>query len=144
MPTPSTTEAVEAIDGRGVDALATRLNRCFELLEVPDDLFAPDALFDLLPPYWRFQLQGPVAFAEQLRAIARPPVTSRIVRVIPAGGGFVLEHEETQHGAGETARRVWICRVDDGRITEVTCYCNGGWDDELRARQAAEAPMVRP
>jgi hypothetical protein len=26
----------------------------------------------------------------------------------------------------------------------VVGYCNGGWDDELRARHAAEAPMVRP
>lgn len=26
--------------------------------------------------------------------------------------------------------------------TAVTTYCNGGWDDELRARHAAEAPMI--
>ena len=34
--------------------------------------------------------------------------------------------------------------VTDGRISAVTTYCNGGWDDELRARHAAEAPMIRP
>ena len=41
----------------------------------------------------------------------------------------------------EVARRLWLCEVRDGRITEVVGYCNGGWDDELRARHAAEAPM---
>ena len=30
----------------------------------------PDVFFDLLPPFWRFQLKGPSAFAAQLRAIA--------------------------------------------------------------------------
>jgi hypothetical protein len=34
--------------------------------------------------------------------------------------------------------------VRDGRITDVVGYCNGAWDAELRARQAAEAPMLRP
>jgi hypothetical protein len=42
------------------------------------------------------------------------------------------------------ARRLHVCDVSDGRITAVTTYCNGGWDDELRARHAAEAPMIRP
>ncbi len=43
----------------------------------------------------------------------------------------------------EIARRLWLCEVRDGVITEVVGYCNGGWDDELRARHAAEAPMLR-
>ena len=127
----------------GVDAYAYG-GRRFETLDVPEGLFTPDAFFDLLPPYWRFQLQGPAAFQDQLRAIAQGPVTSRVLRVVPTDEGFFLEHEETQRtDRPETARRVWICRVQDARIAEVTCYCNGGWDDELRARHAAEAPMLR-
>ena len=56
-----------------------------------------------------------------------------------------MEHEETQRGTKvEVARRLWLCEVRDGRITEVVGYCNGGWDEELRARHAAEAPMLRP
>jgi len=42
-----------------------------------------------------------------------------------------------------TARRLHLCEVVDGRITAVTTYCNGGWNAELRARHAAEAPMIR-
>ena len=41
------------------------------------------------------------------------------------------------------ARRIHLCEVRDGRISAVTTYCNGGWDAALRARHAAEAPMIR-
>ena len=37
------------------------------------------------------------------------------------------------------ARRLWLCEVRDGRITEVVGYCNGGWD----ARAARPAHAVR-
>ena len=67
------------------------------------------------------------------------------LRVVPTATGFVMEHEETQRGERtEVARKLWLCEVREGRITEMTAYCNGGWDDELRARHAAEAPMLRP
>jgi hypothetical protein len=65
--------------------------------------------------------------------------------VVPTATGFAMEHEETSHGERrEVARRLILCEVHDDRIGEVVVYCNGGWDDELRARHAAEAPMVRP
>ena len=56
------------------------------------------------------------------------------------------EHVETQHTAdGDVvARRLHVCQVRDGQVCAVTTYCNGGWNDELRARHAAEAPMIRP
>ena len=128
-----------------VERLSTAFNRCFETLDAGDDVFTPDAFFDLYPPMWRFQFQGPDAFAAQLRAIAEGETTSRILRTVPTATGFVMEHEETQRGAkNEVARRLWLCEVRDGRITEAVGYCNGGWDDELRARHAAEAPLLRP
>ena len=131
-------------DRRTIEHLAAALNRCFETLEAPPDLFTDDVFCDLLPPFWRFQVEGRETFVEQLRAIANGSISSRVVRVLPTSEGFVLEHEENQTGPpSQTARRVWICGVDDGRISELTCYCNGGWDDELRARHAAEAPMLR-
>ena len=128
-----------------VERLSAAFNRCFETLDAGDDVFAPDAFFDLLPPMWRFQLQGPDAFAAQLRAICEGEPSARVLRVVPTATGFVMEHEETQRGAKvEVARRLWLCEIRDGRITDVVGYCNGGWDDELRARHAAEAPMLRP
>ena len=128
-----------------VARLSEAFNRCFETFDAGDDLFSPDAFFDLFPPYWRFQIQGPQAFSNQLRAIAEGEITVRVLETIPTATGFVTVHEQTQRGATvEVARRICRCEVSDGRITEVAVYCNGGWDDELRARHAAEAPMVRP
>jgi hypothetical protein len=132
-------------DPATVERLSTAFNRCFETLEADGDVFSHDAFFDLFPPLWRFQLQGSDAFVAQLRAISEGEPSARVLRVVPTATGFVLEHEETQRGARvEVARRLWLCEVRDGRICEVVGYCNGGWDDELRARHAAEAPMLRP
>jgi hypothetical protein len=140
-----TITTTESPDTTTIDRLATGFNRCFETLEADEDLFTPDVFCDLLPPFWRFQLQGPDAMLAQLRAISEGEVTAKILRVVPTAEGFVMEHEETQRSEHtEVARRIWLCTVRDGRIAEVTGYCNGGWDDELRARHAAEAPMLRP
>ena len=129
-------------DRDAVDRLSAAFHRCFETFEVAADLFAPDALFDLVPPFWRFQLRGPEALAAQLRTIADGPVHMCVLRVVPTASGFVTEHEVTAPGA--VARRLVLCEVRDGRITEAVVYCNGDWDDELRARHAVEAPMLRP
>lgn len=133
------TEAL--LDQATVDRLSAGFNRCFETFEADPDVFAPDVFCDLLPPLWRFQLQGADAFGAQLRAIATGPSSVRAIRTVPSTTGFVVEHEETQDGV--VSRRLILCEVRDGRIADVTVYCNGGWDDELRARHAAEAPMLR-
>ena len=136
-----------AIDQATAETLATEFHGCFTDFEARDDLFASDAFFDLLPPLWRFQIEGSgEMFCAQLRSIARGPVEVEIVRTLPTSGGFVTEHVETQHTPdGEmVSRRLHVCEVRDGQICAVTTYCNGGWDDELRARHAAEAPMIRP
>ncbi len=140
MPTRTPT-----IDRETADALSAEFHRCFSDFEARPGLFAPDTFFDFLPPMWRFQFEGPGdAFTSQLRAIAQGPVDIEVVRTVPTATGFVTEHIETQHTpAGEmVARRLHLCEVADGRICEVVTYCNGGWDAELRARHAAEAPMV--
>ena len=142
----TTTPAISEADTSTVERLATAFNRALETCEDPDDVLAADVFFDLYPPFWHFQLQGRDAAQEQLRAISRGcEVTSRILRAVPTADGFLMEQEETQRGERtEVARKLWHCVVRDGQIVEATCYCNGGWDDELRARHAAEAPMLRP
>jgi hypothetical protein len=138
--------ATTMLDQTAADRLSEGFHRCFSEFEAAPDLFAPATFFDLLPPMWRFQLEGTGDdFTDQLRSIARGPVDVEIVRTVPTADGFVTEHVETQHtpDGDMIARRVHICEVRDGRICAVTTYCNGGWDDELRARHAAEAPMLR-
>lgn len=142
-----TTTTAPRTDHATVDRLSAGFHRCFTDFVADDGVFADDAFFDLLPPYWRFQFVGSgEAFAGQLRSIAEGPVEVEVVRTVATATGFVTEHVETQHTAAGTmtARRLHLCEVTDGRITAVTSYCNGGWDAELRARHAAEAPMVRP
>jgi ketosteroid isomerase-like protein len=143
----STTAPTTTVDQITADRLSAGFHRCFSEFEADDDLFAPDAFFDMLPPMWRFQFEGSgEAFATQLRSIAEGPVEIEIVRTIPTATGFVTEHVETQHTpAGRmVARRIHMCEVRDGRICTVTTYCNGGWDDALRARHREEAPMILP
>jgi len=142
-----TTSSTATIEQETADRLSAAFHRCFAEFTAPDGLFADDTFFDLLPPMWRFQFEGPgTAFAAQLQSITEGPVEIEIVRTIPTATGFATEHVETQHTPGGvmTARRIHLCEVADGRIIAVTTYCNGGWDAELRARHAAEAPMVRP
>jgi ketosteroid isomerase-like protein len=139
--------SVTTLDQETVDRLSAGFHRCFSDFEADDGLFAPDTFFDLLPPLWRFQLQGPgEAFTAQLRSVAEGPVEVEVVRTVATATGFLTEHVETQHTpAGPVvARRIHLCEVREGRIQAVTTYCNGGWDERLRARHAAEAPMVRP
>jgi ketosteroid isomerase-like protein len=142
----TTTTVTHGLDAATVERLATAFNRSFETGEDPDEVLAPDVFFDLYPPFWRFQLQGRDTIQAQLRMLNEgSEVTSRILRAVPTADGFLLEHEEISRGEhSEVARKLWVCVVRDGQIVEATCYCNGGWDDELQARQAAEAPMLRP
>lgn len=133
------------IDHETAESLSRRFNDVFCTFQAEDDLFTTDALFDLNMPVWRFQIQGPEAFATQLQSICQGPVRIDILRTVPTASGFVTEHEEHQEVGGEvlSARRIWLCEVRDGRISEVIGYCSGEWDEALRARHAVEAPMVR-
>ena len=141
-----TVQTESRADQHEVDQLSIEFHRCFSDFTARPDLFAPDTFFDLLPPMWRFQFEGPgEAFTNQLRSIAEGPVEIDVVRTVPTSTGFVTEHVETQHTPDGvvTARRLHLCTTRNGQICEVTTYCNGGWDETLRARHAAEAPMVR-
>jgi ketosteroid isomerase-like protein len=143
--TTGTRAARTVLDDTTVERLGTALDRCFVTLEAPADAFADDVFFDSLPPMWRFQMQGRENLEAQLRATAGEHTTTRVLRVVPTADGFVLEQEIAEGDVDLlTARRLFLCAVRDGRISEVLEYCNGPWDDELRARHAAEAPMLRP
>jgi len=131
---------------RAVEELSRRFANVFENPDSAEAVFSADAFFDLNMPVWRMQLQGPIAFAAQLKQINEGAVRIDLLRTVPTAAGFVTEHEEHQNVGGDdlTARRLWLCAVKDGAIVETVGYCSGEWDEELRARHAAEAPMIRP
>lgn len=129
-----------------VEQLSQRFAETFASGTAGSETFDPDVFFDLNMPTWRFQVQGPDAFAAQLGELERGPLRIDVVRTVATESGFVTEHEEHQLVDGEdlTARRLWLCETVDGRIVEATAFCTGEWDAALRARQAIEAPMLRP
>lgn len=145
----ATPEVIAPIDSATVQRLSERFNDAFRTLDAGEDAFAEDAFFDLNMPVWRFQLEGRNAFSAQLKNLAdgaHAAVHVDVLRTVATESGFVTEHVERQQVEGEerSARRVWLCEVRDGRITNVVGYCSGEWDEALRARHAREAPMVRP
>ncbi len=142
----ATGKMAAGIDSATAERLSAGFADVFQTFKAEDDVFAPGAFFDLNMPVWRFQLEGAEAFASQLKSIAEGPTRIDILRTVPTVSGFVTEHEEHQDVGGHdmTARRLWLCEVQDGRITEAVGYCSGEWDEELRARHEIEAPMIRP
>jgi hypothetical protein len=142
----TTTSETKTIEQATAELLSARFHDAFRTFEAGDDAFAPDVFCDLNMPEWRFQLQGRDAFATQLERINEGPSKVEVLRTVPTTSGFVTEHVEHQDVDGEdhSARRLILCEVVRGRIAEVTVYCTGEWNDELRARHAAEAPMIRP
>jgi ketosteroid isomerase-like protein len=133
------------VDRSTAERLSRRFHDVFETYQAGEDAFAPDAFFDLNMPVWRFQLEGAAAFASQIEKIAEGASRIDVLRTVPTESGFVTEHEEHQDVDGHdlSARRLFLCEVREGRIVEVVGYCSGEWDEELRARHAAEAPMIR-
>jgi hypothetical protein len=141
---------MDALDSATVDdataqELSERLADVFRTAEVGDAL-TDDVFFDGHPPLWRFQLQGRDTFAAWLRGYSPDGVETTVVRTIPTVSGFVTELVGRHQEDGEeiTDRKMVLCEVRDRQIAEITIYCSGDWDGELRARHAAETQLLRP
>jgi ketosteroid isomerase-like protein len=141
----STSQVDGTIIEHATELLSEGLAEVFRKSEV-GDVFASDVFFDLNMPVWRFQLEGPEAFEGFLRELNPDGVELSTGRAIVTASGFVVEHQDRKFEDGHevTSRKLLLCEVREGRITEVVVYCSGEWDEELRARHAAEAPMIRP
>ena len=141
----TTLTSPSTLDQTTAERLSERLADVFRTVDV-GDLFTDDLFLDGHPPLWRFQLQGIDAFASWLVDYAPDGVDTTVVRTVPTATGFVTEltgrHEE--EGGLMTDRKIVLCAVRDGRIAELTIYCSGDWDAELRARHDAETTLVRP
>ena len=125
--------------------LSERLADVFRTATV-GDLFTDDVFLDGHPPFWRFQLEGRDVFAAWLQGYSPHGVDTTVARAVPTASGFVTEfvgrHEE--NGMLMTDRKIVLCEVRDGRIAEMTIYCSGDWDPELRARHAQETTLLQP
>jgi hypothetical protein len=125
--------------------LSERLADVFRAGDV-NDVLADDVFLDGNPPLWRFQLQGRAAFAAWIKSFMPDGAETTVVRTIPTASGFVTEFAG-RHRDGDdeiTDRKILLAEVRRGRIAELTVYCSGDWDAELRARHAAETQLIRP
>jgi ketosteroid isomerase-like protein len=131
------------------DALAQDLSeRLADVFRTADasDVLADDVFLDGNPPLWRFQLQGRHSFDTWIKSFMPDGADTTVVRTIPTVNGFVTEFAGRHHENGEelTDRKILLAEVRDGRIAELTVYCSGDWNAELRARHAAETRLIRP
>ena len=125
--------------------LSERLADVFRTAEATDVL-ADDIFLDGNPPEWRFQLQGRDAFDAWIKSFMPHGADTTVVRTIPTVTGFVTEFtgRHNQDGREITDRKILLAEVRDGRVAELTVYCSGDWDADLRARHAAETQLIRP
>jgi ketosteroid isomerase-like protein len=109
-------------------------------------VLADNVFLDGNPPLWRFQLEGRATFDAWIKSFMPHGADTTVVRTIPTVTGFVTEftgrHDED--GQEITDRKILLAEVRHGRITELTVYCSGDWDADLRARHAAETQLLRP
>jgi ketosteroid isomerase-like protein len=140
-----TAVATIPINDATAQELSERLADVFRTGEVGDAL-TEDVFLDGHPPLWRFQLQGRDRFAEWLSGFMPEGAETTVVRTVPTSTGFVTEFVGRHDEDGEemTDRKILLCEVRGGQISALTVYCSGDWDAELRARHAAEAPIIRP
>jgi hypothetical protein len=125
--------------------LSERLADVFRTAQA-SDVLAEDVFLDGNPPLWRFQLQGRDTFDTWIKSFMPHGADTMVVRTIPTVTGFVTEftgrHDENSQEI--TDRKILLAEVRHGRITELTVYCSGDWDADLRARHAAETQLIRP
>jgi len=139
-----------ALDARTVEGgladLADELVRWLETGVRPDGMFSDDVFCDLTLPHWRLQSEG-VDATFHLREDNHPfPGQVRVEALDRTGRGFLLQFEERWEAEGQQwyCRELVHCVVADGRITELSIYCTGDWDEAVRARHAEHVRLVRP
>jgi hypothetical protein len=133
------------LDDATAQELSERLADVFRTAEA-GDVLAGDVFLDGHPPFWRFQLQGRDTFDAWIKSFMPHGADTTVVRTIPTVTGFVTEfvgrHDE--NGDEVTDRKILLAEVRGGCIADLTVYCSGDWNAELRARHAAETHLIRP
>ena len=125
---------------------ADRLVEWLQTGDRPDDLFTEDVFVDLSLPLWRVQGQG-VETIFGIREGGHPhPGTVRVEAVDRTARGFLIQFEERW----SADRQQWYCRelihctVRGDRISELSVYCTGDWDEAVQRRHAEEVTLLRP
>jgi hypothetical protein len=111
-----------------------------------EGLFAPDVFADITLPQWRVQVQGAEEMIATKARLHPPAGRTRVEKVLAAARGYTLKVEERWEDGGMRwyCREAFLCDLDDdGRITEVSAYCTGDWDEATVARHAEAVTLLR-
>lgn len=112
-----------------------------------DGLFAPDVFADITLPHWRVQAQGAPEVIATKTGFHPPAGRTRVEKVLAGDGGYTIKVEERWEDGGQEwyCREAFLCDLDDeGRITEISVYCTGDWDEAVVARHAEAVTLMRP
>ncbi len=122
--------------------------KLIEFLEsgsAPEGLFADDLFMDLSLPHWRIQT-GTAGDALAVRAHSHPyPGEVRVERAEQTDRGFTIEFEERWVHGGQRwySREMIRADVEDGRITDMSVYCTGDWDEAAQREHASAVRLLR-
>jgi hypothetical protein len=147
MTTTSLTTASPGLTDRAVaERLAGDLIRFLETNEPPVSLFADGLFLDFTLPQWRLQAQS----RDEAVAVRRAghPAVGRVPRsrLDLTETGFLLEVEEEWDDQGQHwyCRELMRCDVADGKVTQISVYCTGDWDEATVAAHRDEVTLSRP
>jgi hypothetical protein len=139
-----------AVADAGLDRQPARLAetalRWLESGVRPDDLFADDVFVDFTLPHWRQQAAG-VEGAFGIREAGHPtPGRVRVEALDATSRGFLMQIEERWEAEGQEwyCRELVHCIVDGDRISELSVYCTGDWDEAVQRRHAEQVRLIRP
>lgn len=126
--------------------LADRLVRWLHAGDRPIDLFTDDVFADLSLPYWRVQGRG-VDTIFGIREAGHPyPGAVRVEALDRTSRGFLIQFEERWIAEAQQwyCRELIHCVITDDRISELSVYCTGDWDEAVQQRHAEEVTLLRP
>ena len=112
-----------------------------------EGLFAPDVFADVTLPHWRVQVQGAAEMIAAKTDFHPPAGRTRVEKVMPSAHGYTIKVEERWEDQGTQwyCREAFLCELDEqGRITEISVYCTGDWDEAAVARHAEAVTLLRP
>jgi hypothetical protein len=112
-----------------------------------EGLFAPDVFADITLPHWRVQVRGAEEMIATRTSLHPPAGRTRVEKVHVAEHGYAVKVEERWEDEGQQwyCREAFLCDLDDeGRITELSVYCTGDWDEATVARHAEAVTLLRP
>jgi hypothetical protein len=142
MTTTTSTREIPALVQASVDRFVAFLET-----GATEGLFAPDLFADITLPHWRVQVQGDDAMIATKTELHPPGGRTRVEKVLVGTHGYTLKVEERWEDAGTQwyCREAFLCDLDDqGRITELSVYCTGDWDEAAVARHVEAVTLIRP